>query len=86
MVFSIFAVIGLLAVIGSKFLTMARIQVIHRNVAEAESDLHRTKNEFKASENYLAAAIHDLKAEENKQRTLTRKIEKYDKDLKQLKE
>ena len=66
-IFGIIAMVGLLAVIGAKYITMAKLQSFQRIVAEAETETHRIKAELKAAENNKAVAELGLKTEEGNQ-------------------
>ena len=84
LVFGIVAMVGLLVVVGSKYITMAKLQSFHRIVADAEAEIHRVKVELKAAENDKAVAELGLKSEEGKQRALERQVEKNKKELEGL--
>jgi DNA repair ATPase RecN len=85
MFFGICAIVGLLSVIGVKYLTSARIQSRHLLIAAAEQELNRIKNELKAAESNKAVAQNELKSNEKRQGTLKNRIEKYDRDIESLK-
>ncbi|MDP6040147.1 MAG: hypothetical protein QGG64_16475 [Candidatus Latescibacteria bacterium] len=79
------AIVGLIGVIVAKFVTTNRSQMLHQRIAEIQTENNKIRGELKLAGSTKSAAIHDLKVEERKLRTLKLKVQKYEKDLANLK-
>ena len=85
MVSGIFAVVCLFAVIAAKYITAARIQSLRQRVVVAETDARKSRGKLKAVETDSQVAGRGVKTQERQKKTLEKQIEKYRKELAELK-
>ena len=85
MLFGIFAVVSLFALIVAKYLTSVRLQNMRKEVVQAEVAARSARGKLKAVEHDTGFAGREVKAKQRKRQTLERQVEKYKKDLAQLK-
>ena len=81
MVLELVGMSGLLGVVVAKIFSTKGIQVLKRQVADAQSVNNKIKGELKITESKRAAASQDLNKEERKLRTLKLKAKKQEKDI-----
>lgn len=86
MIYGLIAVACLFAVIATKYLTSARLQRLRKRVLEAETEVRKVRGKLKAVETDHAVAGRGVKTQERQRRTLQRQIEKYRKELAELKQ
>ena len=85
MLAGLFAVLCLLAVIMAKYLTSAKLQHWRQRVIEAENEARKARGRVKAAENEKGVASRGVSTQERKKKTLERQIDKYRKELAELK-
>jgi hypothetical protein len=85
MIYGIVAVGILFGVIATKYLTSANIQRLRQKVLEAETEARKARGRLKAAENESAVVGRGVKTEERKKKALEKQIDKYRKELAELK-
>ncbi len=85
MIYGVIAVVALFAVIAAKYLTAARLQSLRQRVLEAETEARKARGRLKSAENDHAVAGRGVKTQQRQKKTLERQIEKYRKELAELK-
>ena len=85
MVAGLFAVLCLFAVITAKYLTSAKLQSWRQRVIESENEARKARGRMKAAENEKGVASRGVNTQERKKKTLERHIDKFRKELAELK-
>ncbi|MDA0748115.1 MAG: hypothetical protein O2954_16455 [bacterium] len=85
MIYGVIAVVTWFAVIAAKYLTAARLQSLRQRVLEAETEARKARGRLKSAENDHAVAGRGVKTQQRQKKTLERQIEKYRKELAELK-
>ena len=85
MLFGVFAIVALFALVAAKYLTSVRLQNMRKHVVQAEVAARSARGKLKAVEHDSGFAGREVKAKQRKRQTLERQIEKYKKDLAELK-
>ncbi len=85
MLFAIFAMASLFAVIAAKYLTAARLQSLRQRVLEAETEARKSRGRLKAAETDSQVAGRGVKTQARQKSVLEKQIGKYKKELAELK-
>lgn len=81
----IITVICLCALVAGKFLTAASLQRIRKRAAEIDTDVRKARGQAKAAEDAKGFAGRGINTKERKKKSLEKQIEKYRKELAELK-
>lgn len=85
LVFGIFAVLSLFAVMVSKYLVSLRLQNMRQKVIESEVSARAAQGKLKQVESNSGVAERGIKAKARKRQLLERQIKKLKNDLAELK-
>ena len=85
MLFGAFAVVSLFALIAAKYLTSVKLQNMRKQVVQAEVAARAARSKLKVIENETGFAGREVRTKQKKRESLERQIEKYKKELAELK-
>ena len=85
MVFAIICVVALLGVVAAKFITAASLQSLRKKAAEADTEVRKVRGQAKAAENANGVAGRGINTKTRKKKVLEKQIEKYRKELSEMK-
>ena len=74
-------VLSLIAVVGSKFITTAKLQNLRHLAAQAEAEARSAKGKLKAMETEAQTSQMVMKIKQRKMKVLGAQIEKYKREL-----
>ena len=83
-VLGVVAVVALFAVIAGKYLVSMRLQQIRQKVVEVEVAARTARGKLKQVETQSGLAGREVKAKERKRQSLGRQIDKFKKELAEL--
>lgn len=79
------AVIALISLVATKYLTSARLQKMRKTLVETERALRKIRGSLKMAENFKAAAEIECREEERRMANIESQIAKLDQELHRLK-
>ena len=85
MILPTITVICLCALVAAKFLTAASLNKVRKRAAEIDTDVRKARGLAKAAENAKGVAGRGINTKARKKKTLEKQIEKYRKELAELK-
>jgi hypothetical protein len=85
MIFMTVSVIALIAVVAAKFITAASIQSIRKRAAEVDTDVRKVRGQAKQAQQANGLAGRGVNTKARKKKLLEKQIEKYRKELTEIK-
>ena len=79
------AVVALVVLVATKYLTSARLQKMRKTLVETERELRKMRGSLKMAENSKAAAEIECREEERRMAKTESQISKLDQELNRLK-
>ena len=85
LILGIIALVALCLVVAGKYFTTIRLQHLRQRVMESEVAARTARGKLKQIENQSGLAGREVKTKERERQSLERQIEKYKKELAELK-